>query len=95
VDLHAPSPLIGVALHASSRVRDELLEAALEAGPVRKVLRSECLLTPPPDQGMTGSGMLVVNPPWGLEQRLHAMLADPVVTAATGIRHQYDWLVPE
>lgn len=77
------------------QARERALQAALQAGPVRKVLRSECLLTPPPEQGMTGSGMLVVNPPWGLEQRLDAMLADSVVTAATGIRHQYDWLVPE
>ncbi|BBI65387.1 hypothetical protein HSBAA_66930 [Vreelandella sulfidaeris] len=40
---------------------------ALKASGIRKIWRSELLLREPDAQahGMYGSGMLVINPPWG------------------------------
>jgi len=76
----------------TSGLQRELLEAVTR-GPVRKVLRSEVHLQQPPARGMTGSGMLVVNPPWGFDDRLSGMLEG--VSEQVGIRQQMDWLVPE
>lgn len=45
---------------------------------------------------MTGSGMLVVNPPWGFDDRLSAMIEEiKEGPEGLGVRHQMDWLVPE
>ncbi|WP_375177888.1 23S rRNA (adenine(2030)-N(6))-methyltransferase RlmJ [Marinobacter mobilis] len=76
----------------TSGLQHGLLEG-ITRSPVRKVLRSEIHLQQPPARGMTGSGMLVVNPPWGYDSRLTAMLAS--VSEGLGIRRQMDWLVPE
>jgi 23S rRNA (adenine2030-N6)-methyltransferase len=77
-----------------SGLHQKLLDA-IEGGSVRKVLRSEIHLNNVPERGMTGSGMLVVNPPWGFEDRLSAMFAE--VTGADGLdaTARLDWLVPE
>lgn len=71
-----------------------LLEALAE-GPVRKILRSEVRLENPPGRGMVGSGMLVVNPPWGFDQRFAAMLDDLKGSDRLGLTSTMDWLVPE
>lgn len=71
-----------------------LLEA-LKTGAVRKVLRSEVMLEQPPERGMVGSGMLVVNPPWGFEQRLEAMMGELKGPQRLALAHTVDWLVPE
>lgn len=68
---------------------------ALENGPVRKILRCEVLLDEPPERGMVGSGMLVVNPPWGFEQRFEAMVKDLQGSARLGLTASQAWLVPE
>ncbi|TGN40111.1 23S rRNA (adenine(2030)-N(6))-methyltransferase RlmJ [Marinobacter confluentis] len=74
---------------------DERLKAAIATGPVRKVLCSEIVLNQQPDRGMSGSGMLVVNPPWGFDARLSAMLADVAGDQCLGVMPSLDWLVPE
>ena len=74
---------------------EQLLTDALRAGPVRKILRSEIHLNQPPEWGMTGSGMLVVNPPWGFDERLGAMMDDVSGVAGLNVRHELGWLVPE
>ena len=71
----------------------EALKDAVEAGPVAKVLCSEVRLRQPPERGMAGSGVLVVNPPWGFGERLATMMeaaAEPL-----GTDHTVRWLVPE
>ncbi|MBE0485039.1 23S rRNA (adenine(2030)-N(6))-methyltransferase RlmJ [Marinobacter sp.] len=68
---------------------------ALEQGSVRKILRSEVMLDEPPERGMVGSGMLVVNPPWGFESRFEAMMKDLQGSARLGLTASQTWLVPE
>ncbi|MGJ8522791.1 Ribosomal RNA large subunit methyltransferase J [Carnimonas sp. R-84981] len=71
----------------------ELLEAVRESG-VRKVLRSE-LIYADPDQtrGMYGSGMLVLNPPWQLDQQLSE--AGEQLAALYAGRSTVEWWVAE
>lgn len=83
--------LIWYPILTSGMQRDLL--AGVADSPVRKVLRSEIHLHQPPARGMTGSGMLVVNPPWGFDERLTAMLES--VSEGLAVRPQMDWLVPE
>ena len=78
----------------TSGIEQALLDG-LRAGPVRKILRSEVRLHAPPERGMVGSGMLVINPPWGLGERLSAMMRDLEPAARLGLAQQMDWLVPE
>lgn len=68
---------------------------AIQNSSVRKVLRSEVHLNNPPERGMTGSGVLVVNPPWGFEGRFSAMLSMIAGSDALSITSEMDWLVPE
>ncbi|MDN3552500.1 23S rRNA (adenine(2030)-N(6))-methyltransferase RlmJ [Halomonas almeriensis] len=82
-------PLLPAGHHAT------LLEALKEGGQ-RKIWRSELSLTAPAqERGMYGSGMLVINPPWGLEQRLAAAMDR--LTPLWGDAGQYlaDWWVSE
>jgi 23S rRNA (adenine2030-N6)-methyltransferase len=70
---------------------------SLKASGVRKIWRSELKQRAQgADQhGMYGSGMLIVNPPWGLNERLAGAMAD--ITPLLGEQSQYhsDWLVGE
>ena len=74
--------------------QNQLLDA-LAQGDVRKVLRSEVMLNQPPQRGMTGSGMLVVNPPWGFAERFSAMMDQVAGADCLNWQHHSDWLVPE
>lgn len=71
------------------------LKQAVKDSPLRKVWCSEVHLKTPPERGMTGSGMLVVNPPWGFEDRFSAMIEDIAGESALGLSHEHGWLVPE
>jgi 23S rRNA (adenine2030-N6)-methyltransferase len=73
------------------------LLAALKESGVRKIWRSELLLREPGEQahGMFGSGMLVINPPWGLDKRLAAAMADITPLLSAECRYQADWWVAE
>ena len=65
---------------------------------IRKILQIELSVLPDSDQrGMTGSGMIVINPPWKLEQQMKAMLPwlhKALVPAGTG-HTTVNWVVPE
>lgn len=74
---------------------EQTLKQAVVDGPVSRVLCSEIHLTCPPDRGMVGSGMLVVNPPWGFDERLAAMLASVSGDDCLAVTASMDWLVPE
>ncbi|RBW48412.1 23S rRNA (adenine(2030)-N(6))-methyltransferase RlmJ [Marinobacter sp. F3R11] len=71
------------------------LKQAVKDSPLRKVWCSEVHLTTPPERGMTGSGMLVVNPPWGFDDRFSAMIEDIVGEQKLGLSHECSWLIPE
>ncbi|OEY65286.1 23S rRNA (adenine(2030)-N(6))-methyltransferase RlmJ [Marinobacter sp. X15-166B] len=73
----------------------EALFDGLRASPVRKVLRHELRLQQAPERGMQGSGVLVVNPPWGFAERFEHMLAEVVAPDCLDARTSGDWLIPE
>ncbi|EWG99250.1 23S rRNA (adenine(2030)-N(6))-methyltransferase RlmJ [Halomonas sp. BC04] len=74
----------------------ELLEG-LSSGGLRKIWRSELTLreTSSEEQGMYGSGMLVVNPPWGLEEQLVAAMKRIEPLLGPEARHRGEWWVEE
>ena len=78
----------------TSGLQQQLI-AGVQSSGVRKVLRSEVMLDQPPERGMVGSGMLVVNPPWGFDQRLSDMLAELEGETRLGMSASLSWLVPE
>ena len=70
----------------------------LEATGIRKILQIELAVRPDSDQrGMTASGMIVISPPWKLEQQMNNVL--PWLhkkLVPTGIGHAtVSWIVPE
>ncbi|ELY4002387.1 23S rRNA (adenine(2030)-N(6))-methyltransferase RlmJ [Cronobacter dublinensis] len=70
----------------------------LEATGIRRILQIELAVRPDSDQrGMTASGMIVINPPWKLEQQMANVLPwlhQALVPA--GIGHTtLKWVVPE
>lgn len=71
------------------------LKEAVRTSGVTKVWCSEVHLNHPPERGMTGSGMLVVNPPWGFAERLGNMLEDAGEPSCLDMMQICDWLVPE
>ncbi|SEF82357.1 23S rRNA (adenine(2030)-N(6))-methyltransferase RlmJ [Billgrantia desiderata] len=82
-------PLLPAARHL------ELLERLRDGG-LRKIWRSELTLREPGEErGMYGSGMLVVNPPWGLDERLAAAMARVTPLLGETSRYKADWWVGE
>lgn len=67
----------------------------LKSSPVTKVLRSELELTSPPERGMSGSGLLVINPPWGFGERFERMMDEVGGEGLLNASHRLDWWVPE
>ncbi|WP_340620165.1 23S rRNA (adenine(2030)-N(6))-methyltransferase RlmJ [Xenorhabdus siamensis] len=70
----------------------------LEATGIRKILQIELGVRPDSDQrGMTASGMIVINPPWKLEQQMRSVLPwlhQVLVPEGTG-HTLVEWIVPE
>ncbi|MGC8122020.1 23S rRNA (adenine(2030)-N(6))-methyltransferase RlmJ [Marinobacter sp. VGCF2001] len=79
----------------TSGLEQKLTEVLQTSGAVRKVLKSEVTLDQPPERGMVGSGMLIINPPWGFDERLGAMMADLHGPGRLGLSHGMEWLIPE
>lgn len=71
------------------------LKDVLGDSPIRKVYAHEIRLRQPPERGMAGSGMLVVNPPWGMGERLNRMMREVSSPEALDIRMSDQWLIPE
>ncbi|WP_075880487.1 23S rRNA (adenine(2030)-N(6))-methyltransferase RlmJ [Vreelandella massiliensis] len=69
----------------------------LAASGIRNIWRSELCLRSPGDQrhGMYGSGMLVINPPWGLDERLAAAMREVVPLLGAATHYHGEWLVGE
>ena len=77
------------------RARTEAMLGALRATGIPRQLRLE--LSPRPDtlgRGMTGAGMLVVNPPWTLPETAQAGLPWLARLLDAGDRWQVTWNVP-
>ncbi|WP_202305018.1 23S rRNA (adenine(2030)-N(6))-methyltransferase RlmJ [Dryocola clanedunensis] len=70
----------------------------LEETGIRRILQIELAVRPDSDQrGMTASGMIVINPPWKLEQQMTNVLPwlhKTLVPAGTGST-TLSWVVPE
>ncbi|MCT4712083.1 23S rRNA (adenine(2030)-N(6))-methyltransferase RlmJ [Enterobacteriaceae bacterium H11S18] len=70
----------------------------LEETGIRRILQIELAVRPDSDQrGMTASGMIVINPPWKLEQQMTNVLPwlhKTLVPAGTGST-TLNWVVPE
>ncbi len=65
---------------------------------IRHILQIEMAVRPDSDRrGMTASGMIVINPPWKLEQQMRELLPwlhQQLVPEGTG-HTLVDWIVPE
>ncbi|MDN6087963.1 MAG: 23S rRNA (adenine(2030)-N(6))-methyltransferase RlmJ, partial [Enterobacterales bacterium] len=65
---------------------------------IRRILQIELAVRPDSDQrGMTASGMIVINPPWKLEQQMRDVLPwlhKVLVPEGTG-HAKVEWIVPE
>lgn len=70
----------------------------LESNGIRRILQMELAVRPDSDRrGMTASGMIVVNPPWKLEQQMTTLLPwlhRVLVPTGTG-NTTLNWIVPE
>ncbi len=63
---------------------------------IPKMLRCELSLAPPrADAGLVGSGLIVVNPPFKLDQDLQNLLPSLGRALAPAAAHRLDWLIPE
>lgn len=72
--------------------------SGLQETGIRRILQIELAVRPDNEQrGMTASGMIVVNPPWRLEQQMRHLLPwlhQTLVPSGTG-HIGVDWIVPE
>ncbi len=76
----------------------DFVERQLKQSGVRKILQIElCVLPDSNERGMTGSGMIVINPPWTLEQQMQTLLPwlTPILAQSPQARFRLEWLVPE
>lgn len=73
-----------------------MLETLAGSG-IRKIWRSEILREPVGESahGMYGSGMLVINPPWGLDERLGQAYGHWLPLLGDQAQHRAEWLVEE
>ncbi len=80
------------------RQRVKRLLTNLQAAGVRNILQIELGLCPDTDRrGMTASGMIVVNPPWKLEQQMRDLLPwlHQVLAPDSNGHTLLKWIVPE
>jgi len=75
---------------------EDMIESIKGLG-IRKILQIELGVAPDTNErGMTASGMIVINPPWKLEQQMKTILPflKDTIAPATG-HYTLDWVVPE
>ena len=72
---------------------DQFHGALVDTG-LRKLLRIEFVATP--DQALRGAGLIVINPPWRIEDQVEGLLAElgPALGRPDAAR-KIDWLVRE
>jgi 23S rRNA (adenine2030-N6)-methyltransferase len=80
------------------RMEPDALARRLRRSGIGKILRAEVNIGAPDDSGgLAGCGLIVVNPPWRLEEELDEMLpglASILAPSGAG-RVRVDWLAPE
>jgi 23S rRNA (adenine2030-N6)-methyltransferase len=79
-----------------TRREADTVAAALKAAGIAKILRSELTIAPPKADGpLSGSGLIVINPPWRLDEELAVL--GPALAALLGRggegRARLDWIV--
>lgn len=80
-------PMLGAQRHRA------MLDKIQESG-LRKVLVSEIIFSDPhTTKGMYGSGMLIVNPPWKIEESIASVIS--WLVTQLGQSHRCEWLVEE
>ncbi|MGL4191245.1 MAG: 23S rRNA (adenine(2030)-N(6))-methyltransferase RlmJ [Vibrio sp.] len=75
---------------------DDMLQGLQNLG-IRKILQIELGVSPDTNErGMTASGMIVINPPWTLENQMQTILPflQQAIAPATG-HYKLQWIVPE
>jgi 23S rRNA (adenine2030-N6)-methyltransferase len=80
-----------------TREQPDALARRLRRSGIGKILRAELSIAPPDDSRLSGCGLIVVNPPWTLEQELHVMLpalAEVLAGAERG-SSRIDWVSGE
>jgi 23S rRNA (adenine2030-N6)-methyltransferase len=79
------------------RAGPDALAKQLERLRIPKILRAEIMVREPPDPTrLNGCGLIVVNPPWPLEQELATLLPALAATLGEGKgRFRLDWLARE
>lgn len=75
----------------------ERLISRVAASGLRKIYRAELAVQAPDFNGLRGSGLLIVNPPWGLEEQLTRLMPwlAKVLAPEGGGSTLVHWLVPE
>ena len=71
---------------------------AVKASGIRRILSTELWVEKPGDpEKLTGTALLLVNPPWNLQPALETLLAflSAVLARAPGAGFKVSWLVPE
>lgn len=71
-----------------------LLKGLKKSG-IRRQLQLELWVAPEGAPGMRGSGMLVINPTWQLDQQFSELLPTLCSQLGAPCGHQVNWLVPE
>jgi len=80
----------------TDRSAPDALARRLQRLGVARILRCEMMLAPPrPAAGLTGSGLILVNPPFGLEDELRILLPALGRMLAPAAGHRLDWLAGE
>jgi 23S rRNA (adenine2030-N6)-methyltransferase len=78
------------------RAAPDALARRLRRLGVPKILRCEMILGPPrADAGLTGSGLMLVNPPFTLDRELRVVLPALARIFSPDAVHRLDWLVEE
>lgn len=75
---------------------DKLLQSLADTG-IRRQLRVEhCIAADTSSMGMTGSGLVIINPPWKLDEQARELLPwlNQLLADGNG-SYRVDWLVPE
>ena len=70
----------------------------LEQSGIRRILQIELAVRPDSDQrGMTASGMIVINPPWMLEEQMKTILPylSKTLVPENTASWKVDWITPE
>lgn len=81
----------------STEQRDEFIDSLKESG-IRRILAAELTIAPLKQQKkMCGSGMIIINPPWQIDEQLRRELAWllPLLSDSGDGEVNVEWVVPE